>query len=143
MYFTYRMIAILLFTGALFANVDGADPRLTGAPGDSDAACTQCHAGTKLNGGAGSLKIVMPGDATYTPGVKQRIQVQVSDPAQRRWGFELTARVASDPANAQAGDLTPTDGNTQVFCISGQPAPCSSAAVLQFITHTLSGTRLG
>src|SRR5262249_51694162 len=138
---TYTTIATLLFTGILFADVDGADPRLTGAPGDS--VCTQCHMGTALNGGGGSVKIVMPGDATYTPGVKQRIQAQVSDPAQRRWGFELSARVASDVANAQAGDLTPTDGNTQVLCVNGRLAPCSSAAVLQFITHTLAGTRLG
>jgi uncharacterized protein (TIGR03437 family) len=138
---TYTTMAILLFTGSLFADVDGADPRLTGAPGDS--VCTQCHAGTTLNGGGGSVKIVMPGDATYTPGVKQHIQVQVSDPAQRRWGFELSARAASDAASAQAGGLTPTDANTQALCVNGRAAPCSSAAVLQFITHTLAGTRLG
>jgi uncharacterized protein (TIGR03437 family) len=75
--------------------------------------------------------------------VKQRIQVQVSDPAQRRWGFELTARVASDAANAQAGDLSSADSNSQVVCANGRLKPCASAAVLQFITHTLSGTRLG
>src|SRR5690349_12905862 len=80
----------------LYADVDGADPKLTAAPGDDSRACTACHIGTSLNGGSGSVKILLPGDATYTPGVKQHITVQVSDPAQRRWGFELTARVASN-----------------------------------------------
>jgi hypothetical protein len=68
----YKRITEILFTGfallpmLLFADVTGADPRLTGAPGDDAAACTQCHTGTKLNGGGGSVKIVTPGDATYT-----------------------------------------------------------------------------
>src|SRR5713101_4676168 len=114
-----RLILFAIVPTLLSAYVGGADPKLTGAPGEDAAACTQCHSGTRLNAGGGSLTILMPGDATYTPGVKQRIQVQVSDPAQRRWGFELTARVASDAANAQAGDLSSTDGNTQVLCVNG------------------------
>jgi IPT/TIG domain. len=75
--------------------------------------------------------------------VKQRVSVQVSDPAQRRWGFELTARLASNPSNGQAGDLSPADGYTQVRCDNGRPKPCSAASPVQFITHTLSGTRPG
>src|SRR4051794_27749723 len=101
---SHRLITTFLLTfvpGIVFAYVTGADPSLTGAPGEDATVCTQCHSGTKLNGGAGSLKINMPADATYTPGVKQRIQVQVSDPAQRRWGFELSARVASAASSAQ------------------------------------------
>jgi uncharacterized protein (TIGR03437 family) len=146
---TNKLITTFLFTAfavlpiILFADVTGADPKLTGAPGENAAVCTQCHSGTQLNGGGGSVKITMPGDATYTPGVTQRIKVEVSDPAQKRWGFELTARVSSDAANAQAGDLNASDSNTQVFCATGRVKPCSSDTVLQFITHTLSGTRLG
>jgi uncharacterized protein (TIGR03437 family) len=121
--------------------VTGADPRLTGAPGDG--VCTQCHSGTALNRGGGSVQIKLPGDAIYTPGVKQRIQVQVSDPAQKRWGFEFTARLASDLANGQAGALNTVDSNTQVMCVNGRRAPCASDTVVQFITHTLAGTRLG
>jgi uncharacterized protein (TIGR03437 family) len=144
---TYKLVTTISFTGIillpmlLMGHVTGADPRLTGAPGD--ASCTACHVGTKLNGGGGSVQILLPGDATYTPGVKQRVKVKVSDPAQRRWGFELSARVASDPANSQAGDLTSADANSQVLCANGRLTPCSSVSVLQFITHTLSGTRLG
>jgi uncharacterized protein (TIGR03437 family) len=75
--------------------------------------------------------------------VKQHIVVQVSDPAQRRWGFEFSARLASNLSNGQAGSLASTDSFTQVKCDNGRRAPCSSATVVQFITHTLSGTRAG
>src|SRR3954470_5326824 len=83
----------------LLADVTGADPRLTGAPGDNQSACTACHTGTALNGGSGNVKIILPGAASYTPGTKQHLKVQVTDSAQRRWGFELTARLASSPTN--------------------------------------------
>src|SRR6185369_9367865 len=87
----------------LLADVTGADPRLTGAPGDNQSACTACHTGTALNGGSGSVKIILPGAATYTPGSTQHLKVQVSDSAQRRWGFELTARLVSNAISGQAG----------------------------------------
>lgn len=137
------VLAILPFAFLLKADNNGADPALTAAPGEPATACTACHTGTALNAGGGHVKIILPGDRTYTPGVTQHIKVEVSDPAQRRWGFELTARLASDPANAQAGDLVASDSNSQVICANGRRKPCASAAVIQFITHTLAGTRNG
>jgi uncharacterized protein (TIGR03118 family) len=89
------------------------------------------------------VTIVLPGGNSYTPGVKQHIKVQVSDPQQRRWGFQLSARLKSDPMNGQAGDLQPTDGFTQVICDSGAPKPCVDNTVVQFIEHTVAGTRGG
>lgn len=124
----------------LYADVNGADPRLTGAPGENT--CVSCHGGTALNGGGGALKITLDGGSTYTPGVAQKIHVQVSDPAARRWGFELSARPVS-ALTTQAGDLTAADSNAQILCATGRQKPCSSAAILQFATHTLSGTRAG
>lgn len=44
------------FAAGLGADVNGADPRLTGAPGDSQLACTQCHSGARLNGGAAASR---------------------------------------------------------------------------------------
>ena len=136
--FSLGAAALALLPWIVRADVNGADPGLTGAPGDQT--CTSCHSGT-VNSGGGAVKIVLPGAATYTPGVKQHIAVQVSDPAQRRWGFELTARAAAN--NSQAGDLASTDSNTRVECANGRAKPCSSAATIQYITHTLAGTRLG
>jgi uncharacterized protein (TIGR03437 family) len=73
--------------------------------------------------------------------VKQRITVQVSDPDQQRWGFELAARLDTDGANGQAGDFTSIDNQTQVICEDNAPKPCASN--LLFITHTSAGTRNG
>lgn len=129
--------------GSLAAHSTGPDPRYTGAPGDDPAACSACHSGAAPNSGPGSVNIVLPGGNRYTPGVTRHIVVQVSDPAQKRWGFQLSARLASDPANGQAGDLNPTDGNTQVLCDNGSPKPCPDATTVQFIEHTVDGTRLG
>ncbi|HEY3740567.1 MAG TPA: TIGR03118 family protein [Bryobacteraceae bacterium] len=125
---------------AAFGYAEGPLARKSGAPGDAD--CTVCHVGTALNGGPGSVTILLPNGATYVPGVKQHIMVQVADPLQQRWGFQLTARLNSDPQNGRAGDLSPTDGNTQIRCDSGGFGPCQ-AGEIQFIEHTVPGTRTG
>ena len=118
----------------------GPKPSVSGASGDNPLVCTQCHAGT-LNSGAGSVRIHLNSGAVYVPGVKQRITVQVADPNQQRWGFELSARLNSDPAKGQAGDLLPIDNLTQVICEDYGPKPCATS--LQFIEHTSAGTRNG
>ena len=121
----------------------GPDPRRTGAPGDAGTCLDSgCHSGT-LNSTAGSVKIILPNGNTYTPGVKQHIMVQITDAAKQKFGFELTARLASNLANGQAGDFTTTDGFTQVLCddasnkVNG--SPCSAKFPVQFIEHTMAG----
>ena len=136
--------ALTLFgAGALQAYSGGPPPRFSGAPGDNSGACTSCHSGAAPNAGKGSVKIVLPGAASYLPGVTQHIVVQVADPQQHRWGFELSARLKSDLSHGQAGDLKPTDSFTQVICDSGNPKPCAPDSAVQFIQHTTAGTRLG
>ncbi len=120
----------------IWADLPGADPRYTGAPGDGT--CISCHGGsTPLNGGPGSVSIAT--SSSYTPGVKQRITVTVSDSAQRRFGFELTARLSSDLVNGQAGTLAAVDNAAQIICENGRRAPCTAATVVQFATHTQTG----
>ncbi len=135
--------AVPLLWGTLQAYSGGPPARYTGAPGDDPGACATCHRGLAVNGGQGSVKIILPNGNSYTPGVTQHIKVHVSDPQQRRWGFQMSARMKSDPANAQAGDFSPTDSFTQVICDNGAPRPCSSKSVVQFIEHTIAGTRPG
>jgi uncharacterized protein (TIGR03437 family) len=124
-----------------FGHSYGPAPRVTAAPGDNAKACTQCHTTNVLNSGPGSVKIILQSGAFYIPGIKQRVAVQVADPAQQRWGFELTARLNSDLQNGQAGDFTPIDNMTQVICEDSAPRPCVSGP--SFITHTSAGTRNG
>lgn len=123
-------VAALIFPVLLLANDDGALPGLMAAPGEGN--CTSCHTGTALNGGGGAVKIMLPnGSTNYMPGVTQRVQVEVSDPTQRRWGFELSARVGS--STVQAGTLASADRNTQL----------ESSGGVQYVTHTRTGTRNG
>ena len=135
--------AILSCAAVLQAYSEGPDPRYTGAPGDSSSACRSCHMGQNLNAGPGNVKIVLPNGNFYTPGVKQHILVQISDPQQRRWGFQMTARLKSNQSTGQAGDFSPTDSFTQVICDNASPKPCPADALVQFIEHTSAGTRAG
>jgi uncharacterized protein (TIGR03437 family) len=137
-YFGAIALSITLTLG--FAHSYGPAPRVTGAPGDNARACASCHAGT-VNSGAGSVTIRAAAGTVYIPGVKQRITVEVADPVQQRWGFELTARLLSDLEHGQAGDFTPIDNFTQVICEDAGPKPCSSGVT--FIQHTSAGSRLG
>ena len=138
---TLLLLAIPTMT---FAYAEGPDAAVTGVPGELGT-CTACHSGSS---GSGSVKVTFPGDLFYSPGLKQHLTVTVADSAQKRWGFQLTVRQASNTKN-MAGTLSPTDGNTQTVCT--QPAlqtekfgAClSSSYPLQYIEHTGTGTRNG
>jgi len=140
---TKYAVATLLACGLLHAHSSGPDPRYSGAPGDNLGSCTFCHRGQAINSGKGSVQILLPNGNTYTPGVSQHIMVQISDPQQRRWGFQMTARLKSNLANSQAGDFNPTDGFTQVICDNASPKPCPADSPVEFIEHTSAGTRPG
>ncbi len=123
----------------------GPDPRYTGAPGDNKTACVSsgCHQGV-VNSGSGGVKIILPNGTTYTPGQAMTISVQVTDATKVKFGFELTARLANNTANGQAGDFTTgSDGFTQAKCDDGSVknngSPCSTQFPVEFIEHTLNG----
>ncbi|MBI5282676.1 MAG: hypothetical protein HY858_13410 [Candidatus Solibacter usitatus] len=121
-----------LLAAAVWARSNGLMPIATaGVPGESD--CAQCHTTFALNSGQGSLKI-QPDSLTYTPGQSMKIRVILSDPSAQRWGFNLTARLASNTANP-GGVIAVTDAaNTQVR---------SGANGVQHVTHTTAGSRQG
>ena len=107
--FAGKSLAVLSVIPALvYAISTGPEPARSGAPGESTCNDAACHAGTTLNGGGGSIQITAEGGANYTPGVTQKISVKVSDPLQKRWGFQLTARLASE-SKTRAGILKATD----------------------------------
>lgn len=125
-------VLILAYSG-------GPDPRKTGAPGDG--LCIECHA-PAANTGSGRVEIAFPAGLTYAPGVMQRLTVTVTDPAAKRWGFQLTARPASNDTKGQAGSFSSIDASTQVICEDGgskSSAGCPAAAPIEFIEHTQSG----
>jgi len=101
---------VWLSAEAMFSG--GPGDGVSGAPGEG--LCTNCHAGTP-NSGDGSLQISgLPSD--ITAGTTYTITVQLEDPGQSRWGFELTAVdefgdgvgtfTITDPTNTQLSDNT-------------------------------------
>jgi uncharacterized protein (TIGR03437 family) len=129
----------------LWALSGGPEPGLTGAPGELN--CTRCHLGFPLNDPGGSVTVSFPGGMQYTPGVTQRLTVTVTDARQSRFGFQLSARLASDTAR-QAGSFSPIDNTTRVICSTPPffvetPPPCPANVPLQFISHSLEGVNRG
>ena len=142
----------------LWAHDTGPDPGHAGVPGESTCAQAGCHTGTPLNSTQfGGSVTINAGGSTYTPGVAQQISVNVIDKVQRRWGFQLTARLASDPTTEEGTFVAPaalglspnTSSMLQVVCATEANLlntfypglPCASAP-LQYIEHTLAGVKI-
>ncbi len=142
--FIFSALLFCLMPTHMFGNASGPGAALAGVPGE--ASCTSCHGG---GGGSGNVTISFPNGLTYTPGVKQTLTVTITDSAQRRWGFEATARTSTS-TKAMAGSFTVgADGYTQLVCanttlknesFTGCP---STAYPLVYIMHTSRGTQVG
>ncbi len=108
-----------------------------GVPGDAaGVTCTACHRSFALN--PDTLGKVTVTAATYQPGVKQTIKVRVEHPEGKRWGFEITARTATND-QIQAGSFA-ANADIRVVCGTGA-LPCNGG--LEFATHTQPSTRPG
>lgn len=130
---------VLATANLLCAHSEGPDQRHTAAPGDDPKACASsgCHVGTAVNGGGGSVSVSFANGQTYIPGQQQSLTVKVTDSKAIVYGFQMSARLASDPANGQAGSFTAASGQI-VICDDGSfkgTNGCSSRAPVQFIEH--------
>lgn len=127
-----RTFAIILAAAALagpaYANSGGALFQYSGAPGEGN--CSACHGPATM--GPGSLQIRLDGAVNWIPGQPVRVRVTVSDPNATRWGFQLTARAASNP-DRTAGSFRLLDSSVQRRTLSDK----------EWVTHTLTGTRPG
>ncbi|MBS1873139.1 MAG: hypothetical protein JSU00_07980 [Acidobacteria bacterium] len=127
----------------LWAYSSGPEAHKTGvpAPGNNEPTCVLCHSGTALNGGGGKVTLTASGNS-YTPGQKQTLTITVTDSAAKVYGFQATARLASD-LNQQAGSFTPS-ASQQVICatpsVNDAGGPCSGNSTLQFIEHRQPST---
>jgi len=111
---------------------------VTIAPGDRPGvSCTQCHTGTALNGGGGSVRLILSNGLTYTPGQSQTIMVAVTDATAAIFGFEMTARLDNAPNAQQAGSFT-AGTNQKVVCSDNniQPAGGCGGSGIQWLEHS-------
>ena len=127
-------LLIMGFSSLLWAYSSGPPNGRAGEPPSGMTCITGgCHNSFDLNAGDGSLSIDnIPN--YYAPGFSYTITVSLSDPAQSRWGFELTVMNGN---NHQAGTLEITDNtNTQLSDNAGT----NPDYVKQTRTGTYSGT---
>jgi uncharacterized protein (TIGR03437 family) len=140
------LLACTFIPFILFGYSTGPDAGYSGVPGEST--CASCHSGGK---GSGSVTVTFPGGLTYSPGIAQHLVVTVADSAQKRWGFQLTARQSGSSTSPGGGFTVGSDGYTQLVCTSsafrneqfGNGCSGSTTYPLQYIEHTSAGTRLG
>ena len=137
----------------LWAYEYGPNPGYSGVPKELGTCATAgCHTGTTNDpANKGSVSVAFPNGQNYVAGVKQHLVVTIADPAQRAWGFQLTARLASNTATL-AGTFASTDPNTTLMCssidfnvflevdyVSGKTQTCPASMPLQYIEHSLAG----
>ncbi|MDX2029922.1 MAG: choice-of-anchor V domain-containing protein [Blastocatellia bacterium] len=114
------------------AYASGPEGAKTGAPGESN--CTECHFGSSVNSGSGTLSINgVP--ATYSPNQEVSVTVTLGQAGRSRFGFQLTA---IDDQGRRAGTLVVTDGARMLL---GQATVNGNQR--QYINHTFAGTSAG
>jgi uncharacterized protein (TIGR03437 family) len=130
MRFAGFLILAVLLPASVMARSAGPPTKRTGAGVDGGLSCPACHRtfAPANSDPRGSVKLEA---ASYTPGTKQTLKVTVSHPDSKRWGFELTARLATDDTK-QAGTFTVTD-LIRVQCEGDVDAPCSGKQ--EFASH--------
>ncbi len=138
---THAALLLCSLAAPMYAKSDTPDAGAAGVPGEST--CAACHMGN----GTGNVAVSFPNGLTYTPGINQTLTVTVTDPVEKRWGFQLTARQASN-AKTQAGTFTAgTDGNTQIICLNNRLdnqtlSGCGNEFYpLIYIEQTVNGTQ--
>ncbi len=102
-----RRIALILAITVIMPVValasSGSPPNgRTGAPGEGT--CRDCHSSYPINSGDGAFTIYAPSE--FEAGVTYPITVEISDPGQQRWGFEITPEsfgsiTITDPTHTQ------------------------------------------
>jgi uncharacterized protein (TIGR03437 family) len=121
----------------MYARTGGSPIRRTGVAADGGQDCTACHRTAAANSDSRGFARITA--VNYTPGKKQMIRVQVFHPESSKWGFQLTARLASDETR-KAGTLAP-NSQVQVNCDPSGNAPCGEDR--EFATHLGAATTTG
>lgn len=131
--------ALLLTPFWALAHPSGAPIGSTGAPGSPAASCAQigCHVGPGNPFNEGITIDFGTSGATYTPGAGMQTWTMTL-PVARLYGFQMTARLASDERNSPAGTFTATGAGQAVLCADGEFKPasgCNAATPIEYLGH--------
>lgn len=140
----HPILAAVLIGGGLSGYSGGPPVRRTGGPGDVTCLDAGCHAGARIPDSR-AIRLETPGWLRYIPGgPRERWLLKIEDSEARAYGFQLSARLASDPSRIPGGRFHEGGANIQVICQNDRPATasgCEPASLLQFVQHNApSGT---
>ncbi len=142
-------IALSLAPAMLLARTvpPGPPAGRTGLEADGGLTCAACHraadGSTTANADPRARLIITA--ANYTVGARQKVSVRVEHPEAVRWGFQITARLESDPTKA-AGTFI---GNDTVFVRCGMDNTIAAIKQnscngdIEFVNHTPDSTTAG
>ncbi len=106
-------------------------------PGEQSCGTSECH-NTTSNSGPGSVSIDVDGVPIsaylYTPGETVEMTVRVQDPAQQRWGFQITVRDADDGCMSVGSFF----GRPADTIVRTEGAGSGCAAGREFATHDVA-----
>jgi uncharacterized protein (TIGR03437 family) len=91
------------------------------------------------------VELQFPAGLTYVPGQKQRIKILITDAVAKLYGYQVSARLASNEINGQAGVLTALADDQQVICgdfAYPQNGLCRPNLPIQFLGHS-DASRIG
>lgn len=120
-----------LLAAAAYGFSAGPPTLRTGAQVDGGITCTVCHQTFAPANSDPRGRFALQA-SPYTPGVKQVIRIALEHPEGLRWGFQLTARLASDESKP-AGTFDPGSSYRLRCGASGADGPCNGE--LEFISH--------
>lgn len=143
-----------MFPVALWAYYYGPDPGNSGAPNDADGALACASAGCHTGSAKGGPVNAFPGfgvsatfssGLTYTPGgAAVTITVTVTDPTNKNYGFQMSARTASGDVQAGNFSYSATVSDLLILCtekadvsqnVVTNGISCPASTPLQFIEH--------
>src|ERR1700682_278995 len=140
--FTGILIALVFFGAQLkvptaFAFPGGAGTFVPATPTANTCAANGCHTGT--NSSSGAVITFPSGMTTYTPGgAAIPITITVPGTSFQTWGFQVTARLASNLASAggffSTGDngTAQRSGSSSTFTLSWTPPPSGTTGGVNF-----------
>lgn len=136
----FLALTVAVAAAPLGAASIGPEPGVAGVPAGkglpAERTCVACHASAPLNPDAQGTLALTGLPERYEPGARYHLQFTIThtDPAAKRWGFELTA--VALPSLVGAGEIVLTDPKTTqtVFGDLGER---------QYVGHALQGTAPG